>query len=270
MGINGTEVAKSASDMVLTDDNFSTIVEAVTEGRNVFSNIRKLVYFLIVCNISEILIMLIGMLIGISREGWGIPVTPIMLLIVNVLCDGIPGIALAKELSDVRVMNRKPFSRNESFFGAGLMEVIIRQTIVCSLVVLVGYYIGIEVMISGGLSPSHEIGQTMAFLILGWTSILHIFTVRSRRSVFARSVLDNPQLLISAVAMLVFTALIAYVPSLINETDPALGMVKMDVYHWLIAIALSFIPTIVAEYGKFWDNHLLHNEEKNRVQYRMN
>ncbi|MCL2319639.1 MAG: HAD-IC family P-type ATPase, partial [Treponema sp.] len=115
MGINGTEVAKSASDMVLVDDNFATIVGAVAEGRNVFSNIRKLIYFLIVCNISEVVIMLFAQ---IAR--WGMPVTPVMLLLVNVLGDGIPGMALAKEKSDPRIMVRRPIERNESFFGGGL------------------------------------------------------------------------------------------------------------------------------------------------------
>ncbi|MCL1901547.1 MAG: cation-translocating P-type ATPase, partial [Firmicutes bacterium] len=163
MGINGTEVSKGASDMILTDDKFSTIVEAVNEGRNVFSNIRKLVYFLIVCNISEILVMLFAQI-----SGWGMPVTPIMLLIVNILGDGIPGMALAKEQSDTRIMDRKPFDRHESFFSGGLMEVIIRQTIVCSIVVLAGFYVGNDVKIPGVSSDNPLlVGRTMAFLILG-------------------------------------------------------------------------------------------------------
>ena len=256
MGINGTEVAKSASDMILTDDNFSTIVEAVSEGRDVFANIKKLVYFLIVCNISEIVVMIFGQV-----SGWGVPVTPIMLLIINVLGDGIPGLALAKEESDTRIMARKPIDREESFFSGGLMEVIIQQTIMCSIVVLAAFYVGKFVEIRGTFLPTHELGQTMAFLVLGWTSLLHIFTVRSRVSVFKRSLSDNPQLPISTAAMFIILAGLAAIPSVAN----ILGFVAMDAYHWLICVGLSLIPIMVAEYGKFWDNYKYYEAEKHRV-----
>ena len=157
MGKNGTEVSKSAAKMILTDDRFSTIIEAVAEGRNIFSNIRKLVYFLLVCNISEIIVMLFAQFMG-----WQLPLTPLMLLIINVLGDGIPGMALAKEESDRRIMKRKPIARTESFFGGGLMEVIIRQTFVFAIVSLVAFYLG-QYTALGGAAPSLEAGRTMAF-----------------------------------------------------------------------------------------------------------
>jgi calcium-translocating P-type ATPase len=262
MGINGTEVAKSASDMILTDDNFSTIVEAVGEGRKVFANIKKLVYFLIVCNISEIVIMIFGQV-----SGWGVPVTPIMLLIVNVLGDGIPGLALAKEQSDTRIMNRKPIDREESFFAGGLMEVIIQQTIMCSIVVLAAFYLGKFISIPGFVpfaGPDfyrHDIGQTMAFLVLGWTSLLHIFTVRSRISVFKRSLKDNSQLPISVVVMFIALAALVGIPPVASN----LGFVPMSAYHWLIAFGVTLLPMLVAEYGKFWDNYKYYSAEKTRV-----
>jgi len=256
MGINGTEVAKSASDMVLTDDNFATIVEAISEGRNVFANIKKLIYFLIVCNISEVIIMLFGQI-----SGWGIPVTPMELLIINVVADGIPGLALAKEESDTRIMNRKPIDRNESFFAGGLMEVIIQQTIICSIVVLAGFYIGKFVSIHDAYAPSHMIGETMAFLILGWTSIIHILTVRSRISVFRRTLKDNPQLPLSAAVM--FLALGGMVA--IPPVAAVFGYARMSAAHWLITLGLSIIPILIAEYGKFWDNYKYHSAERNRV-----
>jgi len=272
MGINGTEVAKSASDMVLTDDNFSTIVEAVGEGRKVFANIKKLVYFLIVCNISEIVVMIFGQV-----SGWGVPVTPIMLLIINVLGDGIPGMALAKEQSDTRIMARKPIDREESFFAGGLMEVIIQQTIICSVVVLAAFYVGKFVFIPGMHVPPdvvfnkenppeffHKLGQTMAFLVLGWTSLLHIFVVRSRISVFKRSLKDNPQLPISAGIMFMVLAGLVAIPPIANN----LGFVVMDAYHWLIALGISLLPIMVAEYGKFWDNYKYYEAERQRVAQR--
>ncbi|MCL2238154.1 MAG: cation-translocating P-type ATPase, partial [Treponema sp.] len=270
MGINGTEVAKSASDMVLTDDKFSTIVEAVSEGRKVFANIKKLVYFLIVCNISEIVVMIFGQV-----SGWGVPVTPIMLLIVNVIADGIPGMALAKEQTDTRIMSRKPIDREESFFAGGLMEVIIQQTVMCSIVVLAAFYIGKFVYLPGHHIPAdavfnpdnqheffHRLGQTMAFLVLGWTSVIHIFVVRSRMSIFKRSLKDNPQLVISAVCMLFMLAGMAAIAPLAK----ALGFVAMDGLHWLICIGISLLPLMVAEYGKFWDNYKYHEAERLRVK----
>jgi magnesium-transporting ATPase (P-type) len=265
--------------MVLTDDNFSTIVEAVSEGRKVFANIKKLVYFLIVCNISEIVVMIFGQV-----SGWGIPdlaeepgasigiVTPIMLLIINVLGDGIPGMALAQEHSDTRIMARKPIDREESFFAGGLMEVIIQQTIMCSIVVLAAFYVGKFIDINetlrglhvpGAILPSHTLGQTMAFVVLGWTSILHIFVVRSRVSVFKRSLKDNPQLPISAGIMFLVIGGLALIPGL----RESLGFVKMDTYHWLIAFGISLIPILVAEYGKFWDNYKYNEAERQRVAH---
>jgi magnesium-transporting ATPase (P-type) len=256
MGINGTEVAKSASDMILTDDKFSTIVEAVSEGRKVFSNIKKLVYFLIVCNISEIVVMIFGQV-----SGWGVPVTPVMLLIINVLGDGIPGMALAKDQSDARIMMRKPIGREESFFASGFLEVIIQQTIMCSITVLAAFYIGKFIYIPGAAEPSHLAGQTMAFLVLGWTSLLHLFTVRSRISVFRRTLKDNPQLPISAgIMFLTLAGLVAIPPIAAN-----LGFVALSGYQWLIALGIALLPIMVAEYGKFWDNFKFREAEKLRV-----
>ena len=256
MGINGTEVSKSAAKMILTDDKFSTIIEAVAEGRNIFSNIRKLVYFLLVCNISEIIVMLFAQFIN-----WELPLTPLMLLIINVLGDGIPGLALAKEESDKRIMRRKPIARNESFFGGGLMEVIIQQIVAFAAVTLIGYYIGMHVTF-GGSSPSLEAGRTMAFLITGWTSILHVLTVRSRSMLYKYRIKDNPQLYISCFVMLAVFAVLAAVPVIAG----ALGLAALGWEQWLITVALSLVPTLVAEYGKVWDAVKSRNSERTLVR----
>jgi Ca2+-transporting ATPase len=252
MGQNGTEVAKDAADMVLADDNFATIVDAVHEGRNVFSNIRKTIYFLIVCNISEIIIML-----GAQLVGWKFPVTAVMLLLINVLGDGIPGICLAKEVSDPRIMERKPIGREESFFNSNLIHVILRQTIVCSIVVWVGYYLGTNIMVSQNFSPSHEIGQSMSFLILGWSSILHVFTVRSRKSVFKVPINTNMPMVYSATSMIIVFAFIVLIPGLGN----IFGIMPIGLIHWLISIGLAVFPLIVAEIGKSIDNFGIDVEE---------
>ncbi|MCL2486860.1 MAG: cation-translocating P-type ATPase, partial [Oscillospiraceae bacterium] len=244
MGIAGTEVAKSAADMILTDDNFSTIVEAVRKGRDVFSNIRKTVYFLLVCNFSEIVIML-----GAQLMGLGMPLTPIMLLLINVIGDGIPGLRLAYEKSDPRIMQRKPIGRDESLFK-GLVFVIAKQIIAFSAVSLVGYYIACNVAVSQSHPPSHAIGQTVCFLVVGWTSMLHIFTVRSRKPIFRQTIKDNIQLLYNTLSMIILFALLVLIP----PAGKILGMVTIGSNHWLLAAGLSVIPTIVAEIGKFVQN----------------
>ena len=255
MGINGTEVSKSAAKMILTDDKFSTIIEAVGEGRNIFSNIRKLVYFLLVCNISEIIVMLFAQFIN-----WELPLTPIMLLIINVLGDGIPGLALSKEESDKRIMKRKPIARDESFFGGGLMEVIIQQIFAFAAVTLIGYYIGMRVDFGVG-ENTLAAGRTMAFLITGWTSILHVLTVRSRSMLYKYKVKDNPQLYISCAVMIAVFAVVAAVPPVAT----ALEMTALSWQQWLITIGLSLVPILVAEYGKLWDAIKSRNAERTRV-----
>ena len=244
MGISGTEVAKNASDMILTDDNFSTIVSAVHKGRDVFSNIRKTVYFLLVCNFSEIIIML-----GASLIGWGMPLTPIMLLLINILGDGIPGLQLAYETSDPRIMQRRPIGRKESLFD-GLYFVIAMQTIAFVAVGWIGFYLGAYVSITASCAPSLIAGQTMTFLVVGWTSILHVFTVRSRVSIFRRRFTDNPKLILSAAGMIALFVLLAAIP----PVSHIFGMESISAWHWLIAVGLSLIPTVTAEIGKLLQN----------------
>ena len=184
-----------------------------------------------------------------------------MLLIINVLGDGIPGLALAKEESDKRIMRRKPIARNESFFGGGLMEVIIQQIVTFAAVTLIGYYIGMHVTF-GGSSPSLEAGRTMAFLITGWTSILHVLTVRSRSMLYKYRIKDNPQLYISCFVMLAVFAVLAAVPVIAG----ALGLAALGWEQWLITVALSLVPTLVAEYGKVWDAVKSRNSERTLVR----
>ena len=259
MGKNGTEVSKSAAKMILTDDRFSTIIEAVAEGRNIFSNIRKLVYFLLVCNISEIIVMLFAQFMG-----WQLPLTPLMLLIINVLGDGIPGMALAKEESDRRIMKRKPIARTESFFGGGLMEVIIRQTFVFAIVSLVAFYLG-QYTALGGAAPSLEAGRTMAFLVTGWTSVLHVLTVRSRKSIVRYRWKDNPQLYLSCIAMLAVLGAVAGIAS-IPSVGAALGMSALHGGQGVAGIGRPHAPTVGAEVGKFWDYVRSRSAEKTAVQ----
>ena len=196
--------------------------------------------------------------------GWQLPLTPLMLLIINVLGDGIPGMALAKEESDRRIMKRKPIARTESFFGGGLMEVIIRQTFVFAIVSLVAFYLG-QYTALGGAAPSLEAGRTMAFLVTGWTSVLHVLTVRSRKSIVRYRWKDNPQLYLSCIAMLAVLGAVAGIAS-IPSVGAALGMSALNGWQWFAVIGLTLAPTLVAEYGKFWDYVRSRSAEKTAVQ----
>jgi calcium-translocating P-type ATPase len=252
MGKTGTEVAKSASDMILTDDNFATIVEAVGEGRNVYANIKKTINFLLVCNLSEIIIMVFA-----QMAGWGILLTPVMLLLINLVGDGIPGINLSREEFDPKLMDNKPIKRNESFFSDDLLHLILRQTIACSVAVLIGYYIGAFVTLPGMTAPSATLGQTMAFLITGLTSIVHVFNVRSSRSVFKTPIKNNMPLVGSAVAMIITFALLVALP-----IGHIFGLTAIGGVHWLIVLALTMLPTAIREIGIYFDNIPLVREQR--------
>jgi len=244
MGKTGTEVAKSASDMVLVDDNFATIVEAVGEGRCVYDSIKKTIAFLTVCNFSEIIIMLYAFI-----AGWGIILTPVMLLLINLLGDGIPGINLSREEFDPTVMHNAPIKRNESFFSGYFFRLIVQQTIFCSIVVLIGYYVGTSFEISTTIAPSHSIGQTMAFLITSWTSIIHVFNVRSSRSIFKTPIRNNKPLFGCAMLMLFVLAALVILPF-----NHVFGLTNIAGIHWLIVLVLSIVPTILCEIFRLFDN----------------
>ena len=239
MGITGTEVAKGASDMILTDDNFATIVSAIGEGRNVYQIVRKVIYFLFVCNLSEVAMMLFGKI-----AGWGIVLTPIMLLLINIVGDGIPGLRLANEVPDLKLlMARKPIRRGESLFGGGLRPLLFRQTFFCTLAGLLGFYFGAFVYYGDAAAPSLLIGQTMAFLVVGWSSILHIFNVRSSKSVFKTPINDNYPLAALALAMIILFALMIGVP----QIGVLFGLAPLSATQWLVATVLSLIPSAMRE-----------------------
>ncbi|WP_159722436.1 cation-translocating P-type ATPase [Enterococcus sp. CSURQ0835] len=243
MGITGTDVAKGAADMVLTDDNFATIVDAVARGRAVYQGIRKAINFLLSCNVSEIFIVVIAMLLG-----WGAPFTAVQLLFVNVVADGLPGFALGREPAEAGIMDEAPIPQNESVFARGLWKKIGVNTITFTVVALVGFYLGAFVeSISPFVAPSLAVGQTTAFLVLAFSSILHVFNVRSSKSIFKVDLAINKSLAQMAWLALAITTLIAVVP----VTQRLFNLVPISLMHWLIAILLSLVPIIVNELIKF-------------------
>lgn len=243
MGITGTDVAKGAADMVLTDDNFATIVDAVARGRSVYQGIRKAINFLLSCNISEIFIVVIAMLLG-----WGAPFTAVQLLFVNVVADGLPGFALGREPAEAGIMDEKPIPRDEEIFARGLWKKIGLNAAVFTVVTLIGFYIGAFVEhISYFTPPSLEVGQTVAFLVLAYSSILHVFNVRSSKSIFKVDLATNKSLAQMAWLAIGITTAIALIP----QTQELFYLVPISMNHWIIAILLSLVPIIVTELIKF-------------------
>lgn len=243
MGITGTDVAQGAADMILTDDNFATIVDAVAQGRAVYRNIRKAVNFLLSCNISEIFIVLIAMLLG-----WGAPFTAVQLLFVNVVADGLPGFALGKEPAEKGIMDEAPIPRDEGIFARGLWQKIGINAFVFTVITLFGFYLGANVdSVSFFFEASHEIGQTVAFLILAYSSILHVFNVRSTESIFRVKLSTNKSLFEMAVLAVIITTVIALLPF----TQELFGLVPIGINHWLLVMGLSIVPIFVNEMIKF-------------------
>ncbi|HBM6352581.1 TPA: cation-translocating P-type ATPase, partial [Enterococcus faecium] len=243
MGITGTDVAQSAADMILTDDNFATIVDAVSQGRSVYQNIRKAINFLLSCNISEIFIVLIAMLLG-----WGAPFTAVQLLFVNVVADGLPGFALGREPAEHGIMDQPPIPKNEGIFARGLLQKIAINAGVFTIVTLFGYYLGSYVdTISPWVDASQHVGQTVAFLILAYSSILHVFNVRSSQSIFKVNLATNKALVEMALLALAITTAVALLPF----TQELFGLVHISLNHWFLVGILSIVPIAVNELIKF-------------------
>ena len=241
MGITGTDVSKNAADMVITDDNFATIVDAISEGRTSYDNIRKTVSFLLSVNFAEIFIMFIGVM-----AGWGVPIVALQLLFINVVSDGIPGLFLSQEGADADVMQRKPLKKGDGLFAAGLGTTIAKRSLLFIILTLSAFYVGRFVNISDTVLPSYEVGVSMAFIVLSWASVVNIFNVRSSRSIFKIGFMSNKAVFYSAIGSMLVTLIVATVPVLMNVFD----VVALSAIHWIIIVGLVSMQLIVVEIEK--------------------
>ena len=178
---SGTDVAKEAADMILLDDNFSTIVTAVEEGRRVYSNIRKSLYSMLGCNFSALTIVLFSLIFG-----WGSPVTALQILIIKVACDGIPGFSLCVEKADPDIMKQPPVKKGSSIFAGGLIFKIIQISVVFTVATLIPVWIGQHCYLGSGIQPSFAVAQTMTFLVMGLTTVVHVYICRTHLSIFQK------------------------------------------------------------------------------------
>ncbi len=234
MGITGTDVAKGAADMTLTDDNFATIVEAVKEGRGIYSNIKKVVGFLLGTNIGEVITVFTAMLLWHKS-----PFLSMQLLWINLVTDSLPAIALGMEDVEADVMDKKPKPKDEGIFANGLGVRIVLQGIIFAVISLVGFYLGEK------LGGSIEAGRTMAFIILAISQIFQAFNMRSDRSLFKIGPFGNRKLNLAALASLVLMAIVLFTPVRI-----AFGIVLLPVKLYAIALGLILVPTVLMEISK--------------------
>ena len=241
---SGTDVSKSASDVVLTDDNFASIIDAVAEGRRVFDNIRKVLYSLLSCNISEIFTMLVAIALG-----WGSPLFALQLLFINVVADGIPVMFIFREAMEADAMKRKPYDPGASIFAYGLGKRIVVMAAIFAVTSLIGFYIGKFVEVSAAIAPSNEVGITMCFIIIGWSSVINIFNIRSRtQSIFQVGILSNMQLFFALCFSFAILTLMPIVPAFMT----IFHCVPLAYEHWIIMIVLSVPPLVAIEIQKIF------------------
>ena len=237
---SGTDVAKEASDMILLDDNFSTIVTAVQEGRRVYSNIRKSIYAMLGCNVSAVTIVLLSLIFG-----WGAPVTAIQLLIIKVVADGIPGFSLCVEKAEPDIMKQSPIKKGTSIFADGMINKIITISVVFTIATLLSVYIGSRFDI-GDVKSSPAIAQSMTFVVMGLTTIVHMYNCRSHLSIFKINFTSN-KLLLSTTIM---GTIIMVALTMITPLAKILSLVSLNFWHWVLIILLSISPLIFVEIQK--------------------
>ena len=234
MGKKGTDVAKNASDMILNDDNFVTIVEAVKQGRNIFDNIKKAIHFLIATNIGEIVTIFIGLLLGMKS-----PLLAIQLLWVNLVTDSLPAIALGLEPPEKDIMERPPRDAKKSIFADGLFGKIIVEGFMIGLLTIIAFTIGNKYY---GL----EVGRTMAFISLGMLELIHCFNIKSEESIFKAGILENKYLVGAFLLGTVLQVGIVFIPSIAN----VFKLTMLNSTQWIITLLISIVPIIVIEVQK--------------------
>ncbi len=234
MGLNGTDVAKNASDMILTDDNFVTIVEAVKQGRNIFDNIKKAVHFLIATNIGEIVTIFLGLLLGLKS-----PLLAIQLLWINLVTDSLPAIALGLEPPEKDIMSKKPRNSKKGIFADGLWNKIIIEGTMLGILTLLAFSIGNKLY---GI----EVARTMAFVSLGLLELVHSFNIRSEASIFKIGIFENKYL----VGAFLLGALLQVSIVLIPSVAKIFELVPLTNTQWLYTIGISILPLIIMEIQK--------------------
>lgn len=245
MGITGTDVSKEAADMILTDDNFATIIKAVKQGRGIYANIRKCVKYLLSSNIGEVLTILLAELVtAIGLFTLQVPLAGIHLLWINLVTDSLPAFGLGMEPPEEGVMLEKPRPKEEGFFAHRLGLHIALEGIVVGLLTLTSYIIGETVI------GDHAVGQTMAFMTLAATQLFHSYNVKSDRTIFQRGTLRNRFLNIAFLVGFAMQLIVIYVPGI----NTVFNTVALSAVQLTISVGLAFGMVVVMEIYKLFAN----------------
>lgn len=234
MGQNGTDVAKNASDMILTDDNFVTIVSAVKEGRNIYDNIKKAIHFLIATNVGEIVTIFFGLLLGLES-----PLLAIQLLWINLVTDSIPAIALGLERPETDIMDKKPKNPKKGIFADGLWGNIFVEGMMIGILTLLAFSIGNN---KYGL----EIARTMAFVCLGMLELVHSFNIKSDKSIFKVGIFENRFLIGAFLLGTILQCGIVFVPMFTK----IFKLTQLNIIQWVYCITISILPIFIIECQK--------------------
>jgi len=262
MGITGTDVAKETADMVLTDDNYASIVAAIEQGRIIYGNIRKFVFFLLSSNVAEIMVIFLAALAGLPT-----PLTAIQLLWLNLITDGAPALALAMEKGDPDIMLRKPRAKAEPIINRTMGLGITIQTITQTSAVLFAFALGLiwhlqaGAQIPIGINPfiyslhynwrgvDVQTAETMAFVTLSLCELFRAYTVRSERaSLFQIGIFSNPYMQLavgSSIALLLAVCGIPFLQAIFN-------IHSLSWMEWIIVLGLSLFPAVSEEITKFF------------------
>lgn len=253
MGITGTDVAKNAADMILTDDNFATIVSAVKEGRGIYDNIIKAVHFLLSSNIGEILTIFVAILFGLPT-----PLVAVQLLWVNLVTDSLPAIALGFEPTAKDIMHKKPVPPNKGMFADGLAMRIIFEGILIGSLALTAFVIGFNYYDTPALLRSLTeqkampgtyipwVGRTMAFAVLSLSQLFHSFNMRSEHSLSEIGIFGNKKLIYSFFICAFLQVIVITIPQLANVFQ----VIPLTLRQWAIVLFLSFCPIVAVELQK--------------------
>ena len=243
MGKTGTDVAKNASDMILTDDNFTSLVNAVKQGRIIFDNMVKAIHFMISTNISEIITIFFGLLLGFES-----PLLAIQLLWINLVTDSLPGIALSLEPPEKDIMNRKPRDPKKSIFGDGLWTDIIIEGVMMGIITLVAFTIG-------NTYYGIEVGRTMAFITLGLVELIHSFNVKSKESIFKSGIFNNKYLIGSFILCTILQVGVISLPIIATKFK----LVTLNNSQWMYTILISLSIFIIMELQKLFNKVTFRN-----------
>ena len=236
MGITGTDVAKGAADMTLTDDNFATIVDAVKEGRGIYANIKKVVGFLLGTNIGEVILVFLAMVIWQQT-----PLLSMQLLWINLVTDSLPAIALGMEPVEKDVMDKKPKPKNEGLFAHGYGVQIVLQGFMFGLLALGAFKLG--ELISGG---NIDVARTLAFMTLSLSQVIQAFNMRSEHSLFKIGPFTNKKLNLAVLGSVALVAFVLFVPGV----QSAFGLVYLNWQTYLIGLGFALVPLLIMELSK--------------------